>query len=125
MINLLSDVSDFEGFCWRHPARDRIHLGCGDAHIVRAFPEHGRTILRHLIDAGGWCSEAELTNAVWGHREDGGPEDSLNAVLYRLRGHLKDGFHIENRYGHGWRLVVDWELFEDAAIRGVREALAS
>ena len=128
MINLLSDVSDFEGDCWRYPASAELWLEDGRARIVRAMPEQERILLRHLMDAGGWVSLEELAGALFGHREDGGTEcerNSVNVILSRLRGHLKPGLFLECRYGHGWRLVMDWETFEDVALRAVQSVIAA
>ena len=82
-------------------------------------------LLRHLMDAAGVLSRADLADALWGHREDGGGLDStINPFIAQIRPKLRPGFLIQNRCGRGWQLVVDEEALERAVIRQVASMLS-
>ena len=65
-----------------------------------------RIILRHLIDAIWPASLVEMMDALYGHREDGGPIDStLRTHIDNTRKRLRPSFFIECFHGMGWRLL--------------------
>ena len=127
MINFLSEVADFGSYA---PRIEGIYLGtdCKTVRILRGCPTQEMILLRHLMDAGDWVSHDDLIDALTNHRADGGfeyTEALLRVLILRVRNRLKDGYFIENRWGYGYRFVLDWKKFEQAAIRAAQEALAS
>lgn len=110
MITLLEDVADLPPVCWPKNARcDRI-------------------ILRSLIDAQGWVSRSRLVDAIWGDREDGGPENTRNILDVRvcyLRRQLRPGFHIESDHNHHLRLAVEQDTLEQLMLKRVAGTLAA
>lgn len=78
-----------------------------------------RRVFCALAAVRRYVSHNDLFEVLYGGREDGGPECSVNAVgqrVYRLRqicGVL--GVRVESSHGWGWRLVeVDAEMREAA-----------
>lgn len=81
-------------------------------------------LLRHLMDAGRSVTRADLADALWAHREDGGGGDgTIHSFLNQLKPKLRPGFRIDNHRSHGWRLVVDQEALERAVVRQVADML--
>ena len=82
-------------------------------------------LLRHLMDAGCNVPKADLAEALWGHRADGGGVDTtICCFMAQLRPQLRPGFRIESRRGFGYRLVIDEEALERALIAKVAEMLS-
>ena len=126
VINFLSEVADFGSYDLHI---EGVYLGTDfkTVRILRGCPTQEMILLRHLMDAGGWVKSEELMGALLDHRPDGGFQDPkiLHVLMHRVRERLKDGYFIENRWGYGYRFVLDWEKFEQAAVRAAQEALAS
>lgn len=92
---------------------------------VKAKARLDRAILRHLMDSGSWVRVEDLEDAIYGHRDDGGPLTSLpciRTIICRdIRKHLRPGFYIEGAHFSGYRLVVDESAFLDR----IQEALVA
>lgn len=75
-------------------------------------PQEG-VLLRHLIDHyGERLRKDELVDAVFGHREDGGPisvRGNIRVLVCRLRKKLRPGWEIYSRKRRGFWLVYDPE----------------
>ncbi len=69
-----------------------------------------QTLMWHL---DRWVTWEVLAEVVWGGQADGGPLLAHNIVainIYKLR---KEGYRIENKWGHGWRLRRGPEVMDE------------
>ena len=126
MINFLSEVAHFDDYELKIEAV-YLDVGYRTVRFTRGVPTQEMILLRHLMDYGDWVPSDFLRDSIFGHRSDGGAEFDkvLHVLMHKVRSRLRDGYFIENRYGSGYRLTLDWKKFEQAAIRAAQEALAS
>ena len=99
-----------------------------DVAFVSRLRPFERRVLRHLMDSGTWVSRDSLIDAMYGHREDGGPlcaDNTLSVHIHRIRKALQPGFYIAVAWGHGYRIEATEEALVGTLLSQVSEKLAA
>ncbi len=60
-----------------------------------------------------WVHRDALVDVIWGDQEDGGPLMAYNVLAINIMRLRREGYVIESRWGHGWRLRRGPEVVDE------------